>query len=84
MASAVHFFICGVAPMDCMNVFCIYQKDDRCLLDHISLDDMGCCQECIYPDLSPQTLEHEKEKSRNRYTADDFPLTHRQDGFSDS
>ncbi len=32
------------------------------MLDEIELDNNGSCAECIYPDIPPQILEHEKEK----------------------
>ncbi len=48
--------------MECLNEFCIYQKNDKCILDEIEIDIGGNCQSCIYPDIPPQILEQEKEK----------------------
>ncbi len=56
--------------MECLNYFCIYQKDDECMLDEIELDINGSCAECIYPDIPPQILECEKEKLRKKYKTD--------------
>ena len=53
--------------MVCLNEFCIYQKENNCLLDTVELDSNGHCQECIYPNIPPQILEYEKEKLRNKY-----------------
>ena len=54
--------------MVCLNEFCIYQKDNNCLLDTVELDSNGRCEECIYADIPPQILEYEKEKLREKYT----------------
>ena len=53
--------------MVCLNKFCIYQKNDKCLLEVIELDINGCCEECIYADIPPQILEYEKEKLKKIY-----------------
>ena len=37
--------------MRCENNFCIYWKDKSCILDEISLDIQGQCEDCIYIDL---------------------------------
>ena len=52
--------------MECENAFCIYQKDNRCLLDVIELDINGSCQSVIYPDIPTHILEYEKEKLRKK------------------
>ena len=56
--------------MECLNNFCIYQKDDKCMLDEIELDINGSCTECIYPDIPTHILEYEKEKLRKKYETD--------------
>ena len=53
--------------MECLNEFCIYQKDDKCILDEIEIGTSGICQSCIYPNIPPEILEQEKEKLRKRY-----------------
>ncbi len=57
--------------MNCLNNFCIYQKDNECMLDEIELDINGCCEECIYANIPPQILEYEKEKLRKIYEMED-------------
>ncbi len=56
--------------MECLNNFCIYGKDNECMLDEIELDINGSCASCIYPNIPTQILEHEKEKLRKRYETD--------------
>ena len=56
--------------MECLNKLCIYQKNDKCMLDEIELDSSGICQMCIYPDIPPEILEQEKEKLRKKYETD--------------
>ena len=58
--------------MVCLNEFCIYQKDNNCLLDTIELDINGCCEECIYADIPPKVLEYEKEKLREKYKEETY------------
>ena len=48
--------------MECENELCIYQRDDKCLLDKISLDYQGMCNECIYVSLDEAMLKELKEK----------------------
>lgn len=56
--------------MNCENSFCIYQKGGECLLDEISLDNSGMCEDCIRPNIPEQILENEKEKLRERFEAE--------------
>lgn len=53
--------------MKCENLFCIYQSDDNCLLEHIDLDIQGQCKECIYPDIDEEYLKKLKEKYLNKF-----------------
>ncbi len=59
-----------VLKMECLNNFCIYEKDNKCMLDTIELDTNGSCMSCIYRNIPPQILEYEKEKLRKRYETD--------------
>lgn len=52
--------------MKCENEFCIYQENDECVLEEVSLDIIGQCTECIYVDLNKEVLISEKEKLRKR------------------
>ena len=57
--------------MECLNIFCIYQKNDKCLLDAVSVDSTGSCQECIYLNIPSEILENSKEKVRQRLDRED-------------
>ena len=52
--------------MKCLNMFCVYQKDGKCMLDTIELDVTGACQSCIYPDIPTEILENAKEETRKK------------------
>lgn len=43
--------------MECLNDFCIYQKDEKCMLDRISIDTLGMCDSCIKTNIDEQILE---------------------------
>ena len=49
--------------MKCENNYCIYQYEDKCILDEISIDGLGMCAECIYPDIDEKTLNEAKTKN---------------------
>lgn len=53
--------------MRCENEFCIYWKEEQCCLNEISLDIMGCCQECIYVEIEEQVLQRVREKAIAKY-----------------
>ena len=48
--------------MKCENIFCVYQKNDECILEEIELDILGQCRECIYIDLSNDIINEQKTK----------------------
>lgn len=47
----------------CENVFCIYQKDGKCILDIVNLDIQGNCVDCTYIDIEPTHLNELKQKN---------------------
>ncbi len=53
--------------MKCENNFCIYQTNDKCILDKVSIDSLGMCTECIYPDIDEKTLNQAKSKLLKDY-----------------
>lgn len=53
--------------MRCENIFCIYWKNEECILDEVSLDIMGNCQDCIYVDIEDDVLENYRNKLLNKY-----------------
>ena len=52
--------------MECENFFCVYQEDDKCTLDRISVDIVGHCLDCIYIDIKPELLKELKKKQLER------------------
>ncbi len=57
----------SVMPVKCENNFCIYQKNESCLLEFVELDIQGQCKECIYINIENEMLEELKEQSRNKF-----------------
>ncbi len=51
--------------MDCDNVFCIYCEKGKCVLEKISLDIQGNCQDCVYVEIENSLLEFLKKEQRN-------------------
>ncbi len=47
--------------MNCENIFCIYQRNNKCVLTEISIDITGACADCIYVDISKKELKELKE-----------------------
>lgn len=52
--------------MICENAFCIYWDNNRCILENISLDEIGLCRSCIYIDIDPQSLNQYRLALRNK------------------
>ena len=53
--------------MICENKFCIYQEDEKCLLDEVRADIMGACTDCIYIDISDEELRKRKKEMLKRF-----------------
>ncbi len=53
--------------MNCENYLCIYQKRGVCILNSITPDVQGHCEECIYISPKPKELENQKQKILERY-----------------
>ena len=49
--------------MYCENYLCIYQDNERCTIDEISLDVMGMCTSCIYPNIEDKVLKELKKET---------------------
>ncbi len=48
--------------MNCENDFCIYENCGKCILDEISIDHIGHCSTCIYPNFDDTVIQEAKEK----------------------
>ncbi len=51
--------------MDCENQFCVYQKEGKCLLDEISVNCIGMCEDYRYINMSETLLDKIKAKHLN-------------------
>ncbi len=58
--------------MNCENNFCIYQSKGKCILDKVSIDSLGMCTECIYPDIDEKILNQAKSKLLKDYEKADY------------
>ncbi len=47
--------------MTCENIFCIYQRNNECVLEEINLDITGTCVDCIYVDIGQKKLKKIKD-----------------------
>ena len=56
--------------MYCSNMFCIYSRNNKCILDEVSIDEIGICQDLILVDIPDQTLQRYKDKQLIRLEKD--------------
>ena len=52
--------------IECHHKLCIYQCDEKCLLDEISINNAGACEDCIYIDVEEDELEAKKKELRRK------------------
>lgn len=57
--------------MTCSNQFCIYQEANTCILDEISLNESGICEDSITIDVPERILKLMKQHLLERLD-DDF------------
>ena len=50
--------------MCCSFVYCLYNKELRCILNAVEINSLGMCEQCIVISLSEELLEKEKERQR--------------------
>ena len=50
--------------MCCSFVYCLYNKDFRCILDAIEINSLGMCEQCVMVLLDEELVEKEKERQR--------------------
>ena len=46
---------------NCEFTHCIYNKQKKCVLDTVSINSLGMCENCIIPDVPAKTIEHYKK-----------------------
>ena len=47
--------------MECLNHYCIYEDGGKCRLESISVDEVGMCACCIYPEIDEGILTAAKK-----------------------
>ena len=57
--------------MKCENCFCIYEKNGDCILEEISLNACGNCEDCIYPSIDSEYLEAKKQSLLEKLNIED-------------
>lgn len=62
--------------MECENVFCVYQKNEKCILDEIRIDICGRCSSCIVVEPETEYLDKLKDEMLKRFEEydEDRPL----------
>ena len=53
--------------MICENIYCIYNNDERCMVEDIELDIQGKCTSCIYVDIEKEYLNRKKKELLEEY-----------------
>ena len=53
--------------MQCENDFCIYWASGNCILEEVSLNGQGVCQECILVEIAENVLKAKRKKLLLRY-----------------
>lgn len=56
--------------MYCSNMLCIYCRKNKCILDEISIDEIGVCEDFTLVDIPEQTLQRYKDKQLIRLEED--------------
>ena len=58
--------------MKCEFEFCIYQKDNQCILkEPIEINELGMCDCCITPIIDKDILTQAKEKVLKQYAEEE-------------
>ena len=47
--------------MNCQNNFCIYWDNRKCILDEISLNICGQCEECVLIEIDEELLKKQRK-----------------------
>ncbi len=53
--------------MICENHFCIYWWENTCILEEVTLDIQGTCQQCIYISIDDKDLQPLRNKMIEAY-----------------
>ncbi len=52
--------------IECKNYLCIYQENNLCILDEVSINASGQCNECIHINPDWQLLDQIKRDKRKK------------------
>ena len=52
--------------MNCVYDLCIYNESFKCILDGISIDSLGHCEDCIIVSIDKEVLEIKKEQQLSK------------------
>lgn len=53
--------------MKCEFKFCIYNENNKCTLDEISVNFYGVCDSALYVEIDEETLEKSKMQTKETY-----------------
>ena len=53
--------------MNCENNFCIYCERGICVLENISINSLGMCNDCIMVSIEEETFQKQKKKQLDIY-----------------
>jgi len=53
--------------ISCRNSFCIYFKADKCILDFISVDEMGFCEKVLFVNLDESFLSIKRKELLKKF-----------------
>lgn len=53
--------------MFCENIFCVYWKEHQCILDSITINSQGICNEYIEVVIEEELLQERREKLLQRF-----------------
>ena len=56
--------------MRCENDFCIYWNDNKCILEEITINNAGICDDCILVNIEEDILKQKREETLNKYNSD--------------
>lgn len=48
--------------MKCECTYCVYWQEGLCILDHISVNDRGYCDDCIFVSVDENVLNQQRQK----------------------
>jgi len=57
--------------MKCENNLCVYQWKGECTIEKTTIDSLGMCAQCIYPNIDEDILKQAKSKTLDQYRKED-------------